>query len=104
MSDVQIVKLTSGEELIGKVTETDLEGRQLVQIEKPAVVMLIPDQKEEGKFGIGLAPYAPYAEGNVIPIFPNHIVSIFSPAKTLLNEYNQHYGSKVIVPESKIQI
>ena len=73
---IQIVKLTSGEELIGKVGEVEVGGSVLVQIEKPAVVMLIPDQKEEGKFGVGLAPYAPYADGDFIPIFPNHIISI----------------------------
>lgn len=104
MSDIQIVKLTSGEELIGTMTEVEIEGRQFVQIEKPAVVMLIPDQQEEGKFGIGLAPYAPYADKNIVPIFPNHIISIFTPSKVLLDEYNKHYGSKLIVPEQKIQL
>ena len=104
MSTTQIIKLSSGEEIIGKVTDVEVENRQFIQIEKPAVVMLIPDQREEGKFGIGLAPYAPYADKNTISIMPNHVVAIFAPATSLLNEYNTHYGSRVIIPETEIKV
>jgi len=101
---IQIIKLSSGEEIIGKVSDVEIEGRQFIQIEKPAVVMLIPDETTQGKFGIGLAPYAPYAEKNTVNVMPNHIVAIFIPATSLLNEYNLHYGSKVIVPETEIKV
>ena len=102
---VQIIKVSTGEELIGKVNDVQVpEGQQFVQIEKPAVVILVPDEQTQGKFGIGLAPYAPYAEKNTVNIMPNHIVAIFNPATSLLNEYNLHYGSKVIVPETEIKV
>lgn len=96
---VQIIKLSTGEELIGKVSDCVVEGQQFIQIEKPAVVILVPDEQTQGKFGIGLAPYAPYAEKNTVNVMPNHIVAIFNPATSLVNEYNTHYGSKVIIPE-----
>lgn len=95
----QIVKLSSGEELIGKVTDVEIEGRAFIEIESPAVIMLIPDQKNEQKFGIGLAPYAPYAESGKVQIMPGHIVALMFPTTALLNEYNATYGNGVVVPE-----
>lgn len=83
MNNVQILKLSSGEELIGKVSDIEIEGRQLIQIEKPAVVMLVPDKIDQSKFGIALAPYAPYADKNLIHIMPSHIIAIFVPARVL---------------------
>jgi len=94
----QIVKLSSGEELIGQVSDVELEGRTFIEIESPAVIMLIPDQNNEQKFGIGLAPYAPYAESGKVQIMPGHVVALMKPSVSLLNEYNSAYGSGVVVP------
>ena len=104
MSNIQIIKLSSGEELIGQVDDIEIEGRTLIQIQKPAVVMLIPDQREEGKFGIGLAPYAPYADKSTVSIMPNHVIAVMIPGTSLLNEYNKHYGSGVIIPDTGIKV
>lgn len=95
----QIVKLSSGEEIIGEVTDVEVEGRTFIEIKTPAVIMLIPDQNNEQKFGIGLAPYAPYAEGGKVQIMPGHVVALMKPTASLLNEYNAAYGSGVVVPE-----
>jgi len=96
---IQILKLSSGEELIGTVSDFEVEGRQVIKIEKPAVIILQPVEGQDGKFGIGLAPYAPYAEKNEVSIMPQHVIAIMQPTDNLKNEYNTHYGSGVIVPE-----
>lgn len=103
-TQLQIVKLSSGEEILGKVSDIDIEGRQLIQVEKPAVVIIQPHPTEEGKFNVALAPYAPYAEKALVSIMPNHVVAIMSPVANLIDEYNRVYGSSVIMPkEKKIQ-
>ena len=56
MSSVQIVKLTSGEDLIGKVQEAEIEGKAFVIIEDPALIMMMPKPGSETEFGVGLAP------------------------------------------------
>lgn len=103
-TQLQIVKLSSGEEVLGKVSDMEIEGRQLIQVEKPAVVIIQPHPTEEGKFNVALAPYAPYAEKALVSIMPNHVVAIMSPVANLIDEYNRVYGSSVIMPkEKKIQ-
>jgi hypothetical protein len=100
-AQLQIVKLSSGEEILGKVSDMDIEGRQLIQVEKPAVVIIQPHPTEEGKFNVALAPYAPYAEKALVSIMPNHVIAIMSPVANLIDEYNRVYGSGVIVPKEK---
>ncbi|MDB4351217.1 hypothetical protein OAA34_00725 [bacterium] len=96
---IQILKLSSGEELIGTVTDFEVEGRQVIKMDKPAVIIMQPIEGQPEKFGIGLAPYAPYAENNSLNIMPTHVIAIMQPTDNLKNEYNTHYGSGVIVPE-----
>ena len=100
---IQILKLSSGEELIGTVSDFEVEGRQVIKMDKPAVIIMQPVEGQKDKFGIGLAPYAPYAEQNSLNIMPTHVIAVMQPTDNLKNEYNTYYGSGVIVPEkSKI--
>ena len=99
MSSVQIVKLTSGEDLIGKVQEAEIEGKAFVIIEDPALIMMMPKPGSETEFGVGLAPYAPFAKEQKVPIFPTHIVSLYEPETDLLNAYNDKFGSGLIRPD-----
>lgn len=96
---IQILKLSSGEELIGTVSDFEVEGRQVIKMEKPAAIIMQPVDGQPEKFGIGLAPYAPYAEQNSIHIMPTHVIAIMQPTDQLKNEYNTHYGSGIITPE-----
>lgn len=96
---VQIVKLMSGEEIIGKVSDLIIEGRSVVKLEKPAIIILSPVEGQKDKFGIGMAPYAPYAEGNIMHVLPHGIIGLMEPTEELMNEYNQHYGDGIFVPQ-----
>lgn len=102
---IQILKLSSGEELIGTVSDFEVEGRQVIKMDKPAVIIMQPIEGQPEKFGIGLAPYAPYAQENSLNIMPTHVIAVMQPTDSLKNEYNTHYGSGVIVPETpKIKV
>ena len=39
-TNIQIVKLTTGEDLIGDITEEEIDGRGFLLIKKPAIIML----------------------------------------------------------------
>ncbi|NBO70556.1 hypothetical protein EBV26_08725 [bacterium] len=97
MSNIKCLKLISGDEVIADIDE-GIEG--LVILKKPLQIMMIPNQNNQ--FGIGLAPFCPYAKDDMIPLRSGAILSIFEPETGMLNEYNSRYGSGLVVPESKI--
>ena len=97
MSNIKCLKLISGDEVIADIDE-GIEG--LVILKKPLQIMMIPNQNNQ--FGIGLAPFCPYAKDDLIPLRSGAVLSIFEPETGMLNEYNSRYGSGIVVPESKI--
>ena len=97
MSNIKCIKLISGEEIIADLDES-IEG--LVILKKPLLIMMVPNQNNQ--FGIGLAPFCPYAAGGDIPVRAGAVVSIFEPDAGMKNEYNVRFGSGIVVPESKI--
>jgi hypothetical protein len=99
MSNIQIVKLTTGEDLIGDVTESEIDGRGFLVIDKPAIIMMMPKPGSDTDFGVGLAPYAPFSKDHKVPIFPTHVVSIYDPGKEMLNSYNSKFGSGLVQPD-----
>lgn len=102
MTSVQIVKLSTGEDIIGALTEVTLPEGRMLEMEKPCIILLRPKDDNPKEFGLGLAPYSPYAKGFKLPIMPAHVVSVFEPDPTLLNEYNTRFGSGLIVPEKTL--
>tara|TARA_B100001758_G_scaffold180360_1_gene157081 strand:+ start:221 stop:562 length:342 start_codon:yes stop_codon:yes gene_type:complete len=99
MANIQIVKLTTGEDLIGEVTEDEIEGRGFLIINKPAIIMIMPKPGNDTDFTVGLAPYAPFAKEHKVPVFPAHVVSIYDPSKEMLNSYNSKFGSGIVQPD-----
>ena len=88
--NVKIIRLISGEELIGdwnKETSTIISP-----------VVMIPVAKDQ----LGFQPWIPYAEDKEITFKEQHIVVVLTPDKKLQNEYNRVYGSGLLVPEEKI--
>ena len=60
MSNIQIVKLTTGEDIMGDVESQEVEGKEgFLLINKPAIIMMMPKPGSDTDFGVGLAPYAP---------------------------------------------
>ena len=100
MANVQIIKLVSGEDIMGVVSDTEIDGKAFLLVERPAVILMMPKPGgDENEFGVGLAPYAPFAKQHKVPIFPNHIISVYDPDTNLLNAYNSKFGSGLIQPE-----
>ena len=100
-TNIQIVKLTTGEDLIGDLEELEIESRAFLKINKPALIMIMPKPGSETDFTIGLAPYAPFAKDHTVPIFPNHVVSIYDPGPEMLKTYNDRFGekSRIVQPD-----
>ena len=88
--NVKIIRLISGEELIGdwnKETSTIISP-----------VVMIPVAKDQ----LGFQPWVPYSEEEEMVLKEQHIVVVLTPDKKLQNEYNRVYGSGLLVPEENI--
>ena len=88
--NIKVVRLVSGEELIGEWNE------EKTIINNP--VIMVPIAKDQ----LGFQPWIPYAEEEIMTFKEQHIIVVVTPDKKLQNEYNKIYGSGLIVPDDNI--
>ena len=87
--NIKIVRLISGEELIGDWDQ----GTN--KISNP--VVMIPVAKDK----LGFQPWIPYAEEEDMILKDQHIMAVCTPDTKLQNEYSRVYGSGLIMPEEE---
>tara|TARA_B100000749_G_scaffold18508_1_gene13837 strand:- start:402 stop:728 length:327 start_codon:yes stop_codon:yes gene_type:complete len=86
--NIKVVRIISGEELIGDWND------EKSTITNP--VIMVPVAKDK----LGFSPWIPYVEEEEFPLKEQHIVTILTPDNKLQNEYNRVYGSGLIVPDA----
>lgn len=91
---LKCVKLISGEEVIGEVTEHP-DGTKIT-ISVPANIFLQPNGK--GQVTIALMPMFPYAEKKEFVYPASSVMCSFAPSRELFNEYNRIFGSGLVIP------
>ena len=84
--NVKIVKMISGEELIGEYDE------ETTTIINP--VVMIPVSKEK----IAFQPWVPYSEDKEFKLKESMILVVATPSTLITNEFNRVYGSGIVVP------
>ena len=89
MSNINVFKLTSGEEVIAEVHKK-LETHY--ELKSPATIML---QRTDQGVGVGLMPFMAYSDGKV-KLMVSAIASEAEPDLKLKNEYNRIFGSGII--------
>ena len=82
--NVKIVKLVSGEELIGEFNDSTNV------ITSPVVMIPVNNEK------IAFSPWMPYAENKEFILKENIIMTIAQPSKLIANEWNKAFGSGLI--------
>lgn len=96
MDSIKVFKLINGEEIIGEIFN---HFDRHIELKKPASIVM---QRTEQGVGVGLAPYMPYATGN-IDLHRTAIASEGLPDTQLVNEYNRIFGSGIqIAPASAL--
>jgi len=88
--NIKIVRIVSGEELIGDWNE------KTNTITSP--VVMVPVAKDQ----LGFQPWIPYSEDEAMTFKDQHIVVVLTPDTKLQNEYNRVFGSGLLVPEENI--
>lgn len=91
MSEVKLVRLKSGEELIGKHTINE-DGTD--HLDSP--VILVPT----GEGSVGLMPYMPYTNvaDSGLDLPEDFVLFVLEVHTELKNHYNTQFGSGLVVP------
>jgi hypothetical protein len=103
MSDVKIIRLITGEDVISKTKEDSGEG---IELHKPFVI--IPTQQAPGKpVQLMMTHYSPYSKSDTIKIKRDKVVSIVEPKDEILKSYQANTSSiiqtdKSLITENKL--
>jgi len=96
MSEVKIVRMITGEDVIGKV----LRHGEIVEVEKAFVI--IPMQHQPGKpVQLMMTPYMPYSADEKIIFADNKVVTIVKPKDDILKSY-QANTSSILTPNKEL--
>jgi hypothetical protein len=94
MSDVKIMRLSTGEDIIAKVVDKNVET---VKLNKPFVI--IPHQQGPGKpVQLMMTLYSPYSNSDDIEIKSQNVISSVDPKNEILKSYQQNTSSILTPP------
>ena len=88
MEKIKVFKLINGEELIAEIFNN---FDQTIELKSPAQIVM---QQTKDGVGVALAPYMPYATGN-IHLHRQAIASSGIPDVKMENEYSRLFGSGI---------
>jgi len=98
MENIQIIKLINNEEIMAEVSETETH----YTITNPVRLAIMPGP--DGKPNVGFAPFPTHSEQKVdteITIAKKHVLYVYEPMQDYLNNYNQIFGSGIVLPPAK---
>jgi len=97
MSEVKLLRLKSGEDIVGVVEEKD----DVVSITNPAQIVPMGDPRG-GNVQMGFAPWCPFTTEKSVDVPKDWLVFSTTMNKDLLNGYNQMFGSGIVVPNLRV--
>jgi hypothetical protein len=94
---VKVYKMINGEDIMGEIFNSEMMDP--IELKNPSQIVL---QRTETGMGVALAPYMPFADGNV-KIHKHAIASECIPDQNMVNEYNRIFGSGIqVAPASAL--
>jgi hypothetical protein len=95
--NIKILKLITGEEIIGEVT---LEDETLITLKNPLAIVIRPSQ--DG-FTFGFMPWCSLIEGErLVSIGLSNVVTMGNPTDEVKNTYSSMFGGIVTPPKQLI--
>jgi hypothetical protein len=95
--NVKIMKLMNGDDVIADIK---YGNDNIVILSGSAKIMMFPS--EEGGMGLALMPWLPYSDDKEVEIKEKNILITVIPSSQILNEYNERFGSGLVVPDSDL--
>jgi hypothetical protein len=94
--NIQILKLISNEEVLGEV---ESESETEIVVCNPVGVAIVRGQN--GQPSVGFAPFPSHAaeeKNRTIAFQKKHVLYSYVPAQDFVNNYNQIFGSGIVLP------
>jgi hypothetical protein len=94
-----VLKLITGEEVLGEVqSQSETEW----VLENPVGIAVVRGQN--GQPNVGFAPFpihAPQKPGSIVVLAKKHVIYSYVPAEDFITNYNQIFGSGIVLPPTK---
>lgn len=100
---IQLVRLTSGEELIGDI-EVNSVGD--VYVARPAIVIIQPPRNQNEQMGVALIGWLPYTNASKkgVNFKREHVIFVVTPDDTMIKTYKERFTSDaIIVPQPDVK-
>jgi hypothetical protein len=95
--NLKLLKLISGEEIFGEVTENGNE----VTIKNPVRVIIVPSKANPQSPTVAFGMWAEFSEEKEFTIHKAHVIVMMNPVKEFVNNYNSMFGG-IVTPSSKL--
>jgi len=98
--DIKILKLNTGEEVLGEI---ESESETEIVVCNPVGVAIV--RGKDGQPNVGFAPFPLHAEqkkDQTIAFSKKNVVYSYVPAQEFLDNYNQLFGSGIVLPNKQL--
>lgn len=96
MSNIKLVRLISGEEVMGDISTLD----GYYTINEPVALRWVPSQEDPQVPKLMMASLIPHSEEDDVHIHERHVLFEIEPVEELVSEYNALH-SNIITPPKK---
>ena len=94
---VKLVRLKSGEDIIVDIIS---ENSEIIKVKNPAMLMPVSHTPgRQDQIQVGLAPWMPFSEAKEFDLPRDWVLLTTEPAQDIVNNYNQIFGSGIVVPK-----
>lgn len=96
------MKLITGEDVLGEI---ESESETEFVISNPVGIAIV--RGKDGQPNVGFAPFPIHAEqktGATVALNKKNVVYSYVPAEDFINNYNQIFGSGIVLPPTKTLI
>lgn len=101
INDIKVIRLISGEELMGEITEDDEDTYRVKNVCQIASSYADPTSATAR---IGIAPFLPYTKvKDGLTLNKSYVGFVIEPVNELLSEYNKVFGSGIVLPPEGTQ-
>jgi hypothetical protein len=98
--DIKILKLITGEEVLGEV---ESESETEIVICNPVGIAIV--RGKDGQPNVGFAPFPIHSEQKkeqTIAFSKKNVVYSYVPAEDFINNYNQIFGAGIVLPNKQL--
>lgn len=99
-TNIKILKMISGEELLAEITN---ETETHITIKNPVRVVVMPTKTNPQTPTVGFAPWADFSEEKDFTMHKAHVIVTMKPVQEFVNQYNAMF-SGIVAPSSKLII